>query len=196
MSNKQQQSETTAPDTTETAQTSDVSSLAPQVMSGEELDAEDLAVLPGRGSTSWSNRLLPVGAIAALLLLLGYVSTRGGSEVPAGPAPAAAAALPMSAEGKAPADTPEASSDRPAAEQADEQAPETEGEGQASRQVAFMPGMHAAAPAEDGDERAPSLPGGPSTARFPDLPPAVISYLKKVEAEQSRSSAAASIEAP
>jgi hypothetical protein len=144
-------------------------SLAPHALPNEVgLEPEDLAVLPGRGKRGGSRRIAPAAAVLALLLLGVYSFTRGGPSEAADESPSAAAPGPVAA-----APAPVAKPARKPAE------PEALSEEEPTRNA--LP-MMMAPPAADALSEAPDMgPNGPSVGRFPDLPPAVVSYLKSVE---------------
>ena len=155
--------------------------LAPQVMSSEELDEEDLAVLPTSarrsGPRAWLGKFT-VGAMgaAAAVLMFGYLWWQEAPEPSSGPTPPAAAAAPAAV-------THEPVSRAPI----DDEQPIAEPESPAARPSfgRWIPPV--AAPADDSDETFAG-PRGPSVARFPDLPAAVWSYLKQTERQNHEAS--------
>jgi len=145
-------------------------SLAPHALPSDGgLEPEDLAVLPGHGKSAGSRRIAPAAAVLALLLLGVYSFTRDGATAAPDESPSAAAAPGLAAAAPAPAAKP---APKPAEPEAlVEEEPTRKG----------LP-MMMAPPAADTETEAPDLgPNGPSVGRFPDLPPSVISYLKKVD---------------
>lgn len=150
-------------------------SLAPHALPNEAgLEPEDLAVLPGHGKSGSGKRIASATAVIALLLLGVYSFTRG-SSAPATDEEPRAASQPVAVKAApkaAPNHEPQAKAEQP-------DSPADEDPTAPARGLPMM----MAPPAADAPTEAPDLgPNGPSVGRFPDLPPAVVSYLKRVEA--------------
>jgi hypothetical protein len=149
-------------------------SLAPHALSGDEqLAPEDLAVLPGHGQGGFGKRLVPAAAVLAVLALGVYSLTGGDGAEPLPPQPAAAAKpAPPAVAGKAVMESPASTT---------AQAPDAPSDEKPTTSQRGIPMMMQPPAADVSEELADDGPNGPSVGRFPDLPPSVISYLKRVE---------------
>jgi hypothetical protein len=150
------------------------SSLSPQVLTPEEEEESDAALyVPGAGggaSTWW----LMAAAAAAALLLVVFFMHRAANKHPV----ATAAPLLAGEPAKVPAAEPATETlavDTPATSAS----PNAHSSGGGSR-------WHGA-PTADTSSSDPAIPGGPSVARFPDLPREILNQLEQVfEANSTR----------
>jgi hypothetical protein len=172
--------------------------LAPQVMDPEQLDDEDLAVLPGRGRSKgtlgertrgWvhTRGRVAVAALGALTALLAFGYTwwqtdsngSHGTDSPAAQTPAQA-----SPDHQPPAAPSKGGTDVSGATNA------TDADQAAATNPRRWVGAWAAPASEGVDETdAVNFPGGPSVARFPDLPAEFWSELRRKERQQGLTSA-------
>lgn len=153
---------------------------APPSMAAADLDAEDLSVLPGRPKafallgTREGRRSM--AALGVVLFAFGFFLMRGGQTVASAPEPATAAEVP--APGSAAVLLPPPPDDVAAVES--EVMPLEEGETTARARE-----PHAPRAVDAADVAGPTLSelrsrlGGPSVARFPDLPSPKLSELAR-----------------
>jgi hypothetical protein len=140
-------------------------SLSPQVLESEDDDTAAPIPLPGVGVNPYVK--VAAGVAAALLLLFFFVHHRSPTATPV----TAARSLPPSAVTMpAPPTDPGGKAEPPSADTAEEK-----GTGHA-KGLSDFGGKHA--PPADGHED-PTLPGGPSVARFPDLPRDILNALEQ-----------------
>ncbi len=157
--------------------------LAPQVMNSEELDEEDLAVLPmgarRSGSRLWLGKVTVAAMGAAVaVLMFGYHWWQDAPEPGSDDSLPTVAATPADTEGQpavAHGSTPLPSEDEKA---------EPDDASTKTRLGRWIPPVAL----EEGEQNDTARgPRGPSVARFPDLPAAVWSYLRHAEREKTQS---------